>query len=70
MAEHRTQVPWMYRLVATVLRPLMPPYAGLVALPGGNSMLVTDTVKGVQRIVRRATSFPAFLDELVAVIDG
>ena len=24
----------------------------------------------VQRIVRRATSFPAFLDELVAVIDG
>ena len=24
----------------------------------------------VQRIVRRATDFPAFLDELVAVIDG
>jgi lichenan operon transcriptional antiterminator len=26
--------------------------------------------ESVQRIVRRATSFPAFLDELVAVIDG
>jgi lichenan operon transcriptional antiterminator len=24
----------------------------------------------VQRIVRRGTDFPAFLDELVAVIDG
>jgi general secretion pathway protein D len=40
--------------VATTLKPLMPPHAGLVALPGGNSLLITDTLKGVRRIARLA----------------
>lgn len=40
--------------VASTLKPMMPPHAGIVALPGQNALLVTDVASGVRRIARIA----------------
>jgi general secretion pathway protein D len=40
--------------VANTLKPMMPPHAGIVALPGQNALLVTDVASGVRRIARIA----------------
>ncbi|MBP8926685.1 MAG: type II secretion system secretin GspD [Pseudomonadales bacterium] len=40
--------------LATVLRPLVPTYSNLAAVPGSNSLLITDTANNVQRIMRLA----------------
>ena len=40
--------------MATTLKPMMPPQAGIVALPGQNALLITDVASGVKRIARIA----------------
>ena len=40
--------------LANVLRPLVPAHSNLAAVPGGNSLLITDTANNVQRIIRLA----------------
>ena len=40
--------------LATILRPLVPAYSNLAAVPGSNSLLITDTANNVQRIMRLA----------------
>ncbi len=37
--------------MAATLKPMMPPQAGIVALPGQNALLITDVASGVKRIV-------------------
>ena len=40
--------------MASTLKPMMPPHAGIVALPGQNALLITDVASGVKRIARIA----------------
>jgi general secretion pathway protein D len=40
--------------MASTLKPMMPPQAGIVALPGQNALLITDVASGVKRISRIA----------------
>jgi general secretion pathway protein D len=40
--------------MASTLKPMMPPHAGIVALPSQNALLITDVASGVKRIARIA----------------